>query len=90
MSNTKWHIYDMEHYPLCWDNEALEFDTRKSAEEFLISAELNGDQEPGLFDEVVIVQDILLYKGGRLNATHLRVSWTLEEDYCELIPVKDK
>ena len=34
----KWHIFGPEHEPLCWDGEALEFDTETDAKEFLASA----------------------------------------------------
>ena len=30
----KWHIFGPEHAPLCWDGEALEFDTETDAREF--------------------------------------------------------
>ena len=27
--NMKWHIYDVNHQPLCWEGQALEFDFDK-------------------------------------------------------------
>ena len=64
----KFHIYNTEHEPLCWEDKALEFDTRKSAEAFLCGV----DEE--LLEGIVITEDILYYDGGYLNATYLRIS----------------
>lgn len=63
----KWHIYNMEHEPLCWDNKALEFDSPEDAHDFL------RDVDDALLDGVVVVQDILFYDGGYINATDLRI-----------------
>lgn len=60
-----WHIYNMNHEPLCWEDEALEFDTREDAEKFLSSV-----WDDNFDDEMpVIVEDILYYDGGYLNAS---------------------
>lgn len=61
-----WHIYNMKHEPLCWDNEALAFDTREDAEKFLESC-LTDEFE----DEMpIIVEDYLYYDGGYINASN--------------------
>lgn len=63
----KFHIYNMEHEPLCWDGQALEFDFAEDAHDFL------RDVDEDLLDNVVVVQDILYYDGGYINATDLRI-----------------
>jgi predicted TIM-barrel fold metal-dependent hydrolase len=63
----KFHIYNMEHEPLCWENKALEFDYAEDAHDFL------RDVDEDMLDGCVIVQDILYYDGGYINATDLRI-----------------
>ena len=63
----KFHIYNMEHEPLCWDDKALEFDFAEDAHDFL------RDVDEDLLDNIVVVQDILYYDGGYINATNLRI-----------------
>ena len=63
----KFHIYNMEHEPLCWKDKALEFDFAEDAHDFL------RDVDEDLLDNVVVVQDILYYDGGYINATDLRI-----------------
>ena len=63
----KFHIYNMEHEPLCWENKALEFDYAEDAHDFL--REVDED----LLEGCVVVQDILYYDGGYINATDLRI-----------------
>ena len=63
----KFHIYNMEHEPLCWDGKALEFDFAEDAHDFL------RDVDEDLLERVVVVQDILFYDGGYINATDLRI-----------------
>ena len=63
----KFHIYNMEHEPLCWENKALEFDYAEDAHDFL--REVDED----LLEGCVIIQDILFYDGGYINATDLRI-----------------
>ena len=76
----KWHIYNMEHEPLCWDGQALEFDFADDAHDFLREV----DEE--LLEGCVVVQDILYYDGGYLNATDLRIQY--DDETCEEILVK--
>ena len=76
----KWHIYNMEHEPLCWDNQALEFDFAEDADDFL--RDVNKD----LIEDCVVVQDILFYDGGYINATDLRIQE--DEETAELMLVK--
>ena len=64
----KWHIYNTEHEPLCWNNNALEFDFMEDACDFLRDVD-----EELLLDGVAVVQDILFYDGGYINATDLRI-----------------
>ena len=68
----KFHIYNMEHEPLCWIDKALEFDYAEDAHDFL------RDVDEELLDGVVVVQDILYYDGGYINATDLRIGEDLE------------
>lgn len=63
----KFHIYNMEHEPLCWEDKALEFDFAEDAHDFL--REVDED----LLEGCVVVQDILYYDGGYINATDLRI-----------------
>lgn len=80
----KWHIFGPEHEPLCWDGEALEFDTETDAREFLASA-IAEDSEPDFYQEAVVAEYILYYDGGYLNATNYRVGY--DDENCELILV---
>ena len=64
----KWHIYNTEHEPLCWNDNALEFDSREDAYDFLRDVD-----EDLLLEGFTIVQDILYYDGGYINATDLRI-----------------
>ena len=64
----KFHIYNRAHEPLCWDDQALEFDFAEDAHDFM------RDINDGLNEEYyVVVQDILYYDGGYINATDLRI-----------------
>ena len=76
----KFHIYNMEHEPLCWDGQALEFDFAEDAHDFL------RDVDEELLEGCVVVQDILYYDGGYLNATDLRIQY--DDETCEEILVK--
>jgi hypothetical protein len=58
----------MEHEPLCWEDKVLEFDFVEDAHDFLRDVD-----EEDLLEGVVIVQDILFYDGGYINATDLRI-----------------
>lgn len=81
----KWHIYGPENHPLCWDDQALEFDTNMDAREFLKSAMDNSLLDEEFWVEVEIKENILYYDGGYLNATNFRVEW--DGDNCEAILV---
>lgn len=64
----KFHIYNRAHEPLCWDDKALEFDFAEDAHDFM------RDISEGLNEEYyIVVQDILYYDGGYINATDLRI-----------------
>lgn len=63
----KFHIYNMEHRPMCWDDKALEFDFAEDAHDFL------RDVDKEMAEEAVVVKDILFYDGGYINATDLRI-----------------
>ena len=76
----KFHIYNMEHEPLCWDDKALEFDFAEDAHDFL------RDVDEDLLEGCVVVQDILYYDGGYLNATDLRIKY--DDETCEEILMK--
>jgi hypothetical protein len=75
----KWHIYGPDHYPLCWDDTALEFDTKEDAKEFLASAISNSEHTEEFYQEAIIEEDILYYDGGYIDATNLRVKWNEDE-----------
>lgn len=77
----KWHIYNMEHEPLCWEDQALEFDYAEDAYDFL-----RGIDED-MLEGVVVVQDILFYDGGYINATNLRVKEDRATGVLELVEV---
>ena len=64
----KWHIYNMEHEPLCWDDKALEFDFAEDAHDFLRDVD-----KLMILEGAIVVQDILYYDGGYINATDLRI-----------------
>ncbi|MBO7211003.1 MAG: hypothetical protein J6V44_08325 [Methanobrevibacter sp.] len=66
----KWHIYNMEHEPLCWDDKALEFDFAEDAHDFLRDVD-----ELMILESAIVVQDILFYDGGYINATDLRIQF---------------
>lgn len=82
----KWHIYDTEHLPLCWEGKALEFDFDIDAKDFLNSALKVFDPNIENYRYASIKQDILYYDGGYLNATDLRVGQ--DEENREMILVK--
>ena len=63
----KFHIYNMEHQPMCWDDQALEFDFAEDAHDFL------RDVDKEMAKEAVVVKNILFYDGGYINATDLRI-----------------
>lgn len=69
----KFHVYNEEHKPLCWEGKALEFDTRDAVYAFL------RDVDEELLEHIVIAEDILYYDGGYINATNLRISEDGEE-----------
>ena len=74
----KFHIYNCEHYPLCWGNQALEFDTFESAREFFASAIAEGLLMDSI-EDAIIVEDTLHWDDGHLNATNMRIVFDPEE-----------
>lgn len=74
----KWHWYINQKitcrnnayywYPLCWNEDVLEFDTRESAERFLASAE---KFRKDIWEEVEISQGTYINDYSFLNATNL-------------------
>lgn len=79
----KWHVYGPDHEPLCWDGQALEFDTNMDAREFLASAISNSVWSEDFWVDAEIEEDILYYDGGYINATELLVGW--DDENCEEI-----
>ena len=77
----KWHIYNMNNEPLCWDDKALEFDTLESANKFFKDVEKVISEDGGILDNAIIVEDILYYDGGYINATGLSV---VDDELVEL------
>lgn len=81
----KWHIYNMEHEPLCWDDKALEFDFAEDAHDFLRDVD-----ELILLEGAIVVQDILYYDGGYINATDLRIQEDEETAEQMLVKMEEK
>ena len=81
----KWHIYGPEAHPLCWDDQALEFDTEEDARDFLASAIAHSEHGEEFYSEAIVREGILYYDGGYLDATNFRVEW--DGDNCETILV---
>ena len=86
----KWHIYNMEHEPLCWDKKALEFDYPEDAHDFLrdVKEYMLRDTDRDMLESVVVVQDILFYDGGYINATDLRVKEDKDAGVIELVKME--
>lgn len=72
----KWHIYNMEHNPLCWKTHVLEFDTREDAETFFRSIPTDMIED----EMLIIVEDILYYNGNYINASGYIVKFTNDDD----------
>lgn len=73
IKSMKWYIFNDEHEPLCWDGQALEFDTKEAAERFLHShTDIMYDGYEGYCEAfgVVIEECIFYYDGGCVNATN--------------------
>ena len=81
----KWHIYNMEHEPLCWDNKALEFDFAEDAHDFLRDVD-----ELMMLEDAIVVQDILFYDGGYINATDLRIQFDDETGEEILVKMEER
>ena len=83
IQSLKWHIFNESNEPLCWDDKALEFNTKESAERFLHS---HVDTMYDSYEEycetfgVTIKECILYYAGGYLNATNKIVVYK-EDDW---------
>lgn len=71
----KWHIYNKTgEVPLCWDDAPLEFDTKESAERFVINCLKICVKAERIKDNFMIKEDILYYDGaGYINAENLKV-----------------
>lgn len=80
----KWHIYNSDGICLFWDEYALEFDTRKSAERFLETAIINSEHLEDFWTGAEIKEDILFIDADRLDGTHAIVDWDAENDECIL------
>ena len=84
IQSLKWHIFNEHNEPLCWDDKALEFDTKESAERFLHS---HVDTMYDSYEEycetfgITFKECILYYDGGYFNATNKIVVY--EEDDWE-------
>ena len=81
----KWHIYNMEHEPLCWDDKALEFDFAEDAHDFLREVD-----ELMILEGAIVVQDILFYDGGYINATDLRIQFDDETGEEILVKMEER
>jgi ribA/ribD-fused uncharacterized protein len=80
----KWHIFDSGREPLCWDEFAIEFDTKETAERFIYSY-IDGmgfDREQYFHDYGVSIEEcIFYYDGGHVNLTNKIVGFN--EGDCE-------
>ena len=83
--NMKWHVFGPGDEPLCWDGQALEFDTQMAAREFLASAIENSEWSEEFWVDAEIREGILYYDGGYINGTNLLVAW--DDENCEEILV---
>ena len=86
----KWHIFNKYDEPLCWDDKAMEFDTKESAERLLHShVDYFYDNFEGYCQNVglIIKEGILYYDSGYLNCTHKIVKYNEETDEGELVDV---
>ena len=81
----KWHIYNMEHEPLCWNDKALEFDFAEDAHDFLREVD-----ELMILEGAIVVQDILFYDGGYINATDLRIQFDDETGEEILVKMEER
>ena len=81
----KWHIYNMEHEPLCWEDKALEFDFAEDAHDFLRDVD-----ELMILEDAIVVQDILFYDGGYINATDLRIQFNDETGEEILVKMEER
>lgn len=92
MAEMKWHIMlksedGKEQYPLLWEEEILEFDTEQAAKEFYESViEITGDVDClGPREDVEILEGIMYWDGGHLNATNMRYHIEGEEEMLVII-----
>lgn len=81
----KWHIYNVEHEPLCWDNKALEFDYAEDAHDFLRDVD-----ELMILEDAIVVQDVLFYDDGYINATDLRIQFDDETGEKILVKMEER
>lgn len=80
MREKKWHVFNDKDQPLCWDGQAIEFDTEKDAKVFLSTA-IYGEIK--MLDEGMRIEErILYYDGGHINLT----GCTLDEEGNLLTP----
>ena len=63
----KWHIYNSDGCPLCWDGAAIEFDTKSEAQAFWDSCSMSADEE------YTITKDILYYDGGYISVAEINL-----------------
>ena len=77
-----WNNSDKK-YPLCWDDRALEFDTKDQALEFFHSAIETCSSDDDFWKDNIIDEDILYYDGGYINASNM-VAWYHPEK-CDIV-----
>ena len=81
----KVHIYNMEQEPLCWEDKALEFDFAEEAHDFLRDVD-----ELMILEGAIVIQDILFYDGGYINATDLRIQFDDETGEEILVKMEER
>lgn len=68
----KYYIYNLQGFPLYWNEDILEFDTYESAARFLVSAKANYQYLEDFYTDVEIRQGLLTENDDEhLNATNL-------------------
>ena len=79
MKESKFYIFDRHHEPLCWEGQALEFDTAESAEKFIKSFSYE-DYTALDIDDTIIVEEIFFFDGGYIDATNLMIRYDYNKE----------
>ena len=77
----KFHIFkqlpdeegNLQEYPMCWEDQTVEFDTEDAAKRFLETCKENSEYDDGFFEDAIIKENILFYDGGHINCENLTI-----------------